>query len=459
MTPKKTKPPVKVRKVGYAPLESDYQYKLHYILGLRAEALDDLARTMAVIPSYREHFSKGDTSKNKDKTAFRSASIALTLGGNDPKHGFKHYVRNALIATVDKHWPSTAMSIIPKAEALTPQPIQFLGKQLRMVVLGTDAAGDPAPGCVAKDLVEAVGAEWKTGKSGSIDHIPAKYKGAYPIGTPGGVQAVTCLTEAGMNQYLFRSDKPAAQPLQEHLAEVVLPSIRKTGSYRRGGALSAPSETVQVIQAVMQGVQKTLTQALNGMQTSLDKTLQSITTTVLRVQTDRVLAARDGTEAQFPRASDKEFDILLTPALRAIRAKKDAQKGGPLTCLPNEEQKLASEWLKAVGNMFFGTLEAPNKNVRAERFRAAAVAVYEFMEVEMGKNVMAPASAARNGKPRDYGIIDWVRENGMLTDLRVAIHYYFNKYRKPVWKTSTLDDLIKVDPHGPALFPEQRVPF
>jgi hypothetical protein len=34
-----------------------------------------------------------------------------------------------------------------------------------------------------------------------------------------------------MNMYLFRSDKPAALPWQRHLAEVVLPSIRKTGSY------------------------------------------------------------------------------------------------------------------------------------------------------------------------------------------------------------------------------------
>ena len=57
---------------------------------------------------------------------------------------------------------------------------------------------------MAKDLVEAVGATW-TGHA--LDHIPGKYQGMVSVTTPRGPQNMTTLAEAGMNMYLFRSDK------------------------------------------------------------------------------------------------------------------------------------------------------------------------------------------------------------------------------------------------------------
>lgn len=103
------------------------------------------------------------------------------------------------------------------------ETINFNGGSIRMLTGGNETV------FVARDLVEAVGATWC---STAIAHIPDDFKGVRSTLTPGGTQSVTCLTEAGMNMYLFRSDKLAALPWQRHLAEVVLPSIRKTGQYQ-----------------------------------------------------------------------------------------------------------------------------------------------------------------------------------------------------------------------------------
>lgn len=46
-----------------------------------------------------------------------------------------------------------------------------------------------------------------------------------------GEQEMLCLTEQGVYFFLGRSDKPKAQPYQIWIAQDVVPSIRKTGSY------------------------------------------------------------------------------------------------------------------------------------------------------------------------------------------------------------------------------------
>lgn len=102
------------------------------------------------------------------------------------------------------------------------QTIEFNGKMVRMALI------DGAPWFVAKDLVEAIGGKWS---SHAIDCVPAQHKGLKPIPTLGGVQEIATVSEAGMNRYLSRSDLPAAQPWQDHICEVILPSIRKTGAY------------------------------------------------------------------------------------------------------------------------------------------------------------------------------------------------------------------------------------
>jgi hypothetical protein len=49
--------------------------------------------------------------------------------------------------------------------------------------------------------------------------------------TPGGMQSVTVLEEAGIYQLVFGSKLPSAKVFQKWVFEEVLPSIRETGSY------------------------------------------------------------------------------------------------------------------------------------------------------------------------------------------------------------------------------------
>lgn len=122
------------------------------------------------------------------------------------------------------------------------EQIEFDGRSIRAVDTGgRDRSGDRVIVFVAKDLVEAVGATWA---GHSLDHIPGQYRGMVSVSTPSGDQQMVSLTEPGMNMYLFRSDKPAALPWQKHLAEVILPTIRRTGQY-----VAKPMTQIEVIAA------------------------------------------------------------------------------------------------------------------------------------------------------------------------------------------------------------------
>lgn len=56
-------------------------------------------------------------------------------------------------------------------------------------------------------------------------------KGVVKLETPGGIQSVTVLEEAGIYQLIFSSKLPSAQKFQQWVFEEVLPAIRKTGNY------------------------------------------------------------------------------------------------------------------------------------------------------------------------------------------------------------------------------------
>ncbi len=56
-------------------------------------------------------------------------------------------------------------------------------------------------------------------------------KGTDSIRTPGGVQQLTYVTEAGMYSLVLRSRKPEAKAFKRWLTHDVLPEIRKTGQY------------------------------------------------------------------------------------------------------------------------------------------------------------------------------------------------------------------------------------
>lgn len=56
-------------------------------------------------------------------------------------------------------------------------------------------------------------------------------KGTAKVSTPGGMQDMTVINEAGLYTLLMRSNKPEAKPFRRWVTHDVLPSIRKTGSY------------------------------------------------------------------------------------------------------------------------------------------------------------------------------------------------------------------------------------
>ena len=61
--------------------------------------------------------------------------------------------------------------------------------------------------------------------------VSPKNKGVTKMVTPGGMQSVTVLEEAGIYQLIFSSKLESAERFQDWVFEEVLPSIRKTGSY------------------------------------------------------------------------------------------------------------------------------------------------------------------------------------------------------------------------------------
>jgi hypothetical protein len=99
------------------------------------------------------------------------------------------------------------------------QLFDFEGKKVRFV--------DGKP--VANDVAKVLGyADPKKTISTKVDK---EYKGFVKMVTPGGIQSVTVLEEAGVYQLIFGSKLENAKEFQKWVFEKVLPSIRKTGSY------------------------------------------------------------------------------------------------------------------------------------------------------------------------------------------------------------------------------------
>ena len=100
----------------------------------------------------------------------------------------------------------------------------FRGDEVRVVL---DESGEPL--FVAKDVALALDYDWNG--AARLAHVPEEWKGVTSVVTPGGTQNVQVVTEQGLYFFLCRSDKPKARPFQKWLAGIVLPSIRRTGSY------------------------------------------------------------------------------------------------------------------------------------------------------------------------------------------------------------------------------------
>lgn len=82
---------------------------------------------------------------------------------------------------------------------------------------------------VAADVTAVLG--YGGGARNAVARLPERMKGVEGINTPGGVQNMTVVNEAGIYRLVMGSKLPAAEAFQDWLAEEVVPAIRRTGSY------------------------------------------------------------------------------------------------------------------------------------------------------------------------------------------------------------------------------------
>ena len=79
-------------------------------------------------------------------------------------------------------------------------------------------------------------------------------KGTREVRTPGGPQAMTVISEAGLYTAILRSRTTAAQAFKRWVTHEVLPEIRRTGSYQARPALTGP----ELMAAALIEAQRTL---------------------------------------------------------------------------------------------------------------------------------------------------------------------------------------------------------
>jgi prophage antirepressor-like protein len=130
------------------------------------------------------------------------------------------------------------------------------------------------PEWVAADVGAVLGLKPHTVRR-RLSSMPNEWKGYHSMITPGGPQQVLTVTEPGLYELIFRSDKPAAQRFRVWMFEEVLPSLRRTGRYSHSDSqqvlepqISQLIELAQTQVEVINEQQKMLAAAL----ASLNKT-------------------------------------------------------------------------------------------------------------------------------------------------------------------------------------------
>ncbi len=106
---------------------------------------------------------------------------------------------------------------------MQPQLFNFHGQRVRTVII------DNEPYFVGKDVATILG--YKNPSVAVSKNVSDKYKGVTEMETPGGKQKLVIISEAGLYKLAFKSNVPQAERFTDWIADEVLPSIRKTGSY------------------------------------------------------------------------------------------------------------------------------------------------------------------------------------------------------------------------------------
>lgn len=92
---------------------------------------------------------------------------------------------------------------------------------------------DGEPWFVANDVCASLGlAKADT----ALARLDEDEKGSHTVGTLGGPQQMTIISEPGVYRLVFSSRKPEAEVFKRWIAHKVLPALRKTGQFRVGDA-------------------------------------------------------------------------------------------------------------------------------------------------------------------------------------------------------------------------------
>ena len=189
---------------------------------------------------------------------------------------------------------------------------------------------------VARDIATAL--EYKESSVDSINKlmaiVPEIWKGRKRFLTVNrGEQEMLCLTEQGVYFFLGRSDKPKAQPYQIWIAQDVVPSIRKTGSY------SMFKDNPALPNGVLEGAKLIFeTAGITGNQLTLamDKVYKSYTGRSALMSGDVQLEAPVKEQALTP--------SQIAEALGIGKGKKGARKVNNILEMFGFQRKIGNNW-------------------------------------------------------------------------------------------------------------------
>lgn len=89
---------------------------------------------------------------------------------------------------------------------------------------------DGEPWFVGRDVAKALG--YKDTVSATRKNVEEEDKGVCPVGTPSGTQQMTIINESGLYSLIFGSKLESTKKFKRWVTSEVLPTLRKTGSYR-----------------------------------------------------------------------------------------------------------------------------------------------------------------------------------------------------------------------------------
>lgn len=121
-------------------------------------------------------------------------------------------------------------------------PFNFEGNEISIEI---DSEGNPH--FIAKPVCKTLGIE---DTSRAVSRLDDDEKGTTTIRTPGGEQEVLTITESGLYSLIMTSRKPEAKRFKKWVTSVVLPQIRKTGSY-----IATDEKPISLVDIFAQSVQ------------------------------------------------------------------------------------------------------------------------------------------------------------------------------------------------------------